>query len=78
MVVSMENNPGWGAAISNHAVQPWPKDYQGAPRLIVPTLRSVVTRGETLALKIIALDKQPVKSVVVRLRPLSKGSGINY
>jgi hypothetical protein len=73
MVVNLENHPGWGPAIANHAIQPWPKDYQGTPRLIVPTLRSVVTRGETLALKIIALDKQAVKSVAVRLRPMGKG-----
>jgi hypothetical protein len=47
--------------------------YAGKPRLIVPTVRSVAKRGEPLKLKIIALDQQPVKSVVVKLRPLGKG-----
>ena len=51
----------------------WPREYQGQPRLIVPTVRSVLTHGETLTLKIIALDKQPVKSVSVSVRPLGKG-----
>ncbi len=32
-----------------------------------------MTRGETLTLKIIALDKQPVKSVTSTGRPLGKG-----
>jgi hypothetical protein len=44
--------------------------YHGIARLIVPTLRSVAVQGETLALKIIALDRQPAKSVSVKLRPL--------
>jgi hypothetical protein len=51
-----------------------PRDYAGQPRLIVPTVRSVLTQGETLTLKIIALDKQPVQSVSVRLRPLGRGA----
>ena len=73
MVVNMENHPGWGPSVAKHAAQPWPREYQGQPRLIVPTVRSVVTRGEMLTLKIIALDKQPVKSVMAHLRPMGKG-----
>jgi len=50
-----------------------PVKYAGKPRLIVPTVRSVANKGESLKLKIIALDKQPVKSVVVNIRALGKG-----
>ena len=35
--------------------------YGGAPRLIVPTQRSVAIKGEALTLKIIALDKEAAK-----------------
>jgi hypothetical protein len=49
------------------------QSYTGLPRLIVPTVRSVANEGEVLALKIIALDQQPVKSVTARLRPLGRG-----
>jgi len=50
------------------------QEYQGPPRLIVPTVRNLVESGESLALKIIALDNQPMKSVVVEVRPLGRGS----
>ncbi|HOD81663.1 MAG: Di-glucose binding within endoplasmic reticulum [Planctomycetes bacterium ADurb.Bin126] len=50
-----------------------PKAYQGRPRLIVPTVRSVVARGEALRLKVIALDNQPVRQLSVFWRPLGKG-----
>jgi hypothetical protein len=49
------------------------KDYTGPARLIVPTVRTHAAPGETLSLKIIALDKQPVKSVAVHVRPLGEG-----
>jgi hypothetical protein len=58
--------------------KPLPEDcavsgvYTGQPRLIVPTVRSVVLSGEALQLKIIVLDKRPVKSVTVKLRPLGE------
>ena len=44
--------------------------YRGAPRLIVPTARSVVAKGESLKLKIIAL---PATQPIVHFRPLGKG-----
>jgi hypothetical protein len=53
-------------------VQPWP-DYRGPARLIVLTARGSQHAGEALPLRIIALDKQPVKSVSVHLRPLGGG-----
>jgi hypothetical protein len=73
MVVNLESHPGWGPTVARHTKQPWPKAYQGEPRLIVPTQRSVATRRERLTLKIIALDKEPVKSVAVKLRRLGCG-----
>jgi hypothetical protein len=51
-----------------------PSDYAGKPRLVVPTVRTIVTRGETLKLKIMVLDKQPATSVTVHIRPLGQGA----
>jgi len=47
--------------------------YYGAPRLIVPTQRSVTFKGEALTLKIIALDKEAARNVTVQIRPLGSG-----
>jgi len=55
------------------ASQPW-KDYRGDARLIVLTARGLARPREQLVLPIIALDQQPVKSVVVRSRPLGTGA----
>jgi hypothetical protein len=52
--------------------QPCP-DYRGPARLVVLTARSSQRTGEALPLRIIALDKQPVKSVSVHVRPLGTG-----
>jgi hypothetical protein len=73
MVVNMENHPGWGPWVAKHASQPWPKAYQGAPRLIVPTVRTLLTPDEALRLKIIVLDNQPARSATVLWRPLGAG-----
>jgi hypothetical protein len=73
-VVTMENHPGWGDLVARRAAQPWPKDYQGAPRLIVTTVRSIVEKDEVLALTVIALDKQPMKNVVLNWRSLGRGA----
>lgn len=73
MVANMEVHSGWGPAVAKAAGQPFPKDYQGTPRMIVPCVRSVVNKGESLKLKIIALAKQPVSSVIVHVRPLGRG-----
>jgi hypothetical protein len=47
--------------------------YTGPGILRVTTVRGSVAKGEALQLPIIALDKTPVKSVVVKIRPLGKG-----
>ncbi|MHC4201407.1 MAG: malectin domain-containing carbohydrate-binding protein, partial [Planctomycetota bacterium] len=47
--------------------------YTGPAQLILPTVRSLVVRGERLKLKIIALDRGEVKSAIVHLRPLGRG-----
>ncbi|MBL7133288.1 MAG: hypothetical protein ISS78_04265 [Phycisphaerae bacterium] len=47
--------------------------YTGPAQLILPTVRSVVVRAEPLKIKIIALDRQEVKSVTLHLRPLGRG-----
>ncbi len=54
------------------AAQPW-KEYRGAARLVVMTARTAAAKGESLTLKIVALDKQPVKAVAIHVRPLGKG-----
>jgi hypothetical protein len=73
MVVNMENHPGWGPAIAPQAAQPWPADYRGDTRLIVPTVRNLATKGESLNVKIIALAPRPCASVSVHVRPLGHG-----
>ena len=50
-----------------------PVTYAGKDRLIVPTVRSVVNKGESLPIKIIALAKDSVKFVTFHVRPLGKG-----
>ena len=71
-VVTMETHPGWGPAVAKHVKQAWPKEYQGAPRIIVPCVRSVINKNESLKLKIMVLSSSPCKSVSVRVRPLGK------
>jgi len=47
--------------------------YTGPAQLILPTVRSVVVRGEPLKIKIIALDRREVKSVTTHARSLGHG-----
>jgi hypothetical protein len=54
------------------AAQPW-QDYRGGSRLVVMNGRTALVKGEAQTLRIIALDKQPVKSIVVKCRPFGKG-----
>lgn len=48
------------------------KTYTGPSRLIVPTVRTLATSGESLTLKMIAVDKQPVKAATLYWRPLGE------
>jgi hypothetical protein len=50
------------------------KAYEGRPRLIVPSRRSVAEAGEALTLKVIVLDNSPPKSAVLHWRPLGLGA----
>jgi hypothetical protein len=70
MVVTMENCELFSPAVAKFTGKPFPKEYQGRPRLIVPTVRSVVNKGESLNLKIIAL---PATQPTVHIRPTGKG-----
>jgi hypothetical protein len=47
--------------------------YQGRPRLVVPTVRTVAEDGERLTIKVIVLDKERPESTVLRWRPLGEG-----
>jgi hypothetical protein len=49
------------------------KEFRGAPRIIVPTLRSVLEAGEDFTLKAILLDQQPPRRFTLHYRPLGCG-----
>lgn len=51
---------------------PW-KEYRGTPRLVVMNGRTSLDKGEAQTLQIIALDRHPVESVIVKIRLLGKG-----
>ena len=48
-------------------------EYSGPAKIIVPTVRTSAAKGEKLELRIIALDKRPVKAVTLQVRPLGDG-----
>jgi len=50
-----------------------PVAYQGPPRLIVPTVRTVVVRGERLRLSVLVLSAEPPQKVTLRRRRLGDG-----
>ena len=72
MVVNLENHRGWGPLLAKAVKQAWPREYGGQPRIIVPTVRSVLVRGESLALKVIVLADRPVAAVKLFVRPLAR------
>ncbi len=49
------------------------KSFTGAARIIVPTVRTQVAKGEALVIKVIALDKALPQTVEVCWRPLGNG-----
>jgi hypothetical protein len=49
-----------------------PKVYQGEPRLIVPTLRTLLEQGEALKLRVIVLDNQAASSAALYWRLLGR------
>ena len=50
------------------------KAYEGKPRLIVPSRRSVAEAGEALTLRVVVLDNAPPRSAMLRWRPLGHGA----
>jgi hypothetical protein len=48
-------------------------EYEGPPRIIVPTQRTGIDEGETLSLKVIVLAKEPMKEGAVYWRPMGTG-----
>ncbi len=50
-----------------------PRRYQGKPRLIVPTVRSLLAKGESLKLTVILLDNEPPREIAFYWRPLGRG-----
>ncbi|MGA2500335.1 MAG: malectin domain-containing carbohydrate-binding protein, partial [Tepidisphaeraceae bacterium] len=63
-------------ALSDALGGPLPPDiepgmkFRGSPRLVVPTVRTQVTKGQPLQVTVFALDAQPFKTVTVRSRLL--------
>jgi hypothetical protein len=49
------------------------REYTGPARIIAPTVRTAVARGEPLNLKVIILDSAPPRAAEVRCRPLGRG-----
>jgi hypothetical protein len=86
-VVNLENHAEfWPVALGKPAARltaalgaPLPPDvlppiqYQGVPRIIVPTVRTLLAPGEVLRLKVIVLDNRPAESAAVLWRPLGSG-----
>jgi hypothetical protein len=50
------------------------KEYEGEPRIIVPTLRSVLEEGDELRLKVIFLDKRSPRRLTLYYRPMAQGN----
>ncbi|MEI6673729.1 MAG: hypothetical protein WCO57_00985 [Verrucomicrobiota bacterium] len=72
-VVNLEQHAEFGPKVVPLLARPLPQDYEGPTRIIVPTLRSVVTSGERLKVKFIVLDKPLPQSVTLTWRPLGHG-----
>ena len=55
-----------------------PKEYAGKPRLIVPTVRTVLTAGERLRLKVIVLSRRPPTRAAVHWRRMGEGTFVRF
>lgn len=49
------------------------QEYEGRPRIVVPTLRGMLTAGETLVLKVIVLDEGETKHADLYWRIMGQG-----
>jgi hypothetical protein len=49
------------------------REYAGPARIIVPTARTLASRGECLSLRIILLDGRPARSASLFYRPMGRG-----
>ena len=54
------------------------KAYDGPARIIVPTVRTHLLKGEELTLKLILLDKQPMKGAALFCRVMGKGEYLKF
>jgi hypothetical protein len=79
-VVNLENHAQyWPVVVEAPArklgipVPRLPREFQGEPRIIMPTIRGLVCQGEHLTVKLVVLDRQAPKSVTLSWRPLGKG-----
>lgn len=50
------------------------KFYFGPARIIVPTVRTLAGKGESLNIKVIAIDRQPIRAASAFWRPLGEKS----
>ena len=70
---------GHDAALAAALGRPLPAEanvstaYAGQPRIVVPTVRSVATRGDSVAVRAIVLDRQAPKELALVTRPLGRG-----
>ncbi|MCC6696992.1 MAG: hypothetical protein IT365_15290 [Candidatus Hydrogenedentes bacterium] len=46
------------------------RTYDGEPRIIVPAVRTAISKGEDLVIPIIILDDQPPREVTIHYRPM--------
>ena len=63
-----------GAALPADSVAP--REYRGPPRLIVPTVRSLLEKGEALKVRVIVLDNHRPREAALYWKPL--GSAEDY
>ena len=48
-------------------------EYLGTPRIIVPTVRTLIDQGEQLTIKVIVLDTEDAKGGKLYWRPMGQG-----